>query len=791
MAKKTLNIGTTANDGTGDTLRDAAGKINDNFTELFAAAFDSVGGGGGYLTPENINTLLELNAIVGDATLVDSATIQARIDASPGASSLSIENEGTELTSEATSIDFLGRGVKSTNSGGDVSVEITGELEQQWVNIFGPDKPYGEDVWIGAATQSLGAPQIFFADTLPESSKVFDWSYDSDGGDASYAFREFTGFTDSDKDNYSGLAPYTGHRGNRNYAGTSWPLAVEIADHFDVDVYVTHTFWSGHGVAQHFYPFIDSAGDGEGTAWTEWATQSSAAKTALSGAKMDIMMFMTGDTDDAYLDNNMSCLIERYYNFIDMTEKELEVIDQSTRHVFYDQPNLERWYSWRIYRAIFETYTGNDNATWVSTADYASFDGTHPIGEGQVDQARVALQTLIAGDGKATGGISEYQRPDQPPKQPEGLKRAADHSGSVATLNKEFSLNAAQTEIAISWVWSEIVGYVLGFPVEAGSVTVGIQNISARCYIKISDAENTDNFQVFNITNSGTWDNSLPSTAGLPNHKLFTINTTVTAKAGHWPTGGTGGTGLPAAARLCFIEIVQAPGYQSPIRWPRATLDADEGGIRHNTVPVYSRGYKVPAAIDTENPFGLTTGELISSTNFDIAVPFGGIVLLDGDGKLIDSLEPTEQVYKRQFTCRMDQSGLFAQGDPGLFNMVFGDDIIAMVDIFVNLSGRRTDDYGPNKIYGATYRSLANFHDTGNAFQSSDTFASTESLVVNPDNQSFSQSGGRNVPRGVSGNGEHSWTVKGTDFYPPANAGVDYSWVADVTLVVWKYIEPV
>lgn len=35
MARKTLNKGTTANDGTGDTLRIAAGKINDNFAELY------------------------------------------------------------------------------------------------------------------------------------------------------------------------------------------------------------------------------------------------------------------------------------------------------------------------------------------------------------------------------------------------------------------------------------------------------------------------------------------------------------------------------------------------------------------------------------------------------------------------------------------------------------------------------------------------------------------------------------------------------------------------------------
>jgi hypothetical protein len=38
MAKQILDIGTTANDGTGDALRDAMDKCNDNFTELYDAS---------------------------------------------------------------------------------------------------------------------------------------------------------------------------------------------------------------------------------------------------------------------------------------------------------------------------------------------------------------------------------------------------------------------------------------------------------------------------------------------------------------------------------------------------------------------------------------------------------------------------------------------------------------------------------------------------------------------------------------------------------------------------------
>lgn len=43
MAKQTINIGTTANDGTGTPLRDAFDMINDNFTELYTDDAGDVG----------------------------------------------------------------------------------------------------------------------------------------------------------------------------------------------------------------------------------------------------------------------------------------------------------------------------------------------------------------------------------------------------------------------------------------------------------------------------------------------------------------------------------------------------------------------------------------------------------------------------------------------------------------------------------------------------------------------------------------------------------------------------
>lgn len=47
MAKQVINIGSTANDGTGDPLRDAFDKINDNFTENYTSIAALIAGSGG------------------------------------------------------------------------------------------------------------------------------------------------------------------------------------------------------------------------------------------------------------------------------------------------------------------------------------------------------------------------------------------------------------------------------------------------------------------------------------------------------------------------------------------------------------------------------------------------------------------------------------------------------------------------------------------------------------------------------------------------------------------------
>ena len=43
MAKQSINIGTSANDGTGSTLREAFDICNDNFTELYGGTTSALG----------------------------------------------------------------------------------------------------------------------------------------------------------------------------------------------------------------------------------------------------------------------------------------------------------------------------------------------------------------------------------------------------------------------------------------------------------------------------------------------------------------------------------------------------------------------------------------------------------------------------------------------------------------------------------------------------------------------------------------------------------------------------
>ena len=127
MAKQSLNIGTTANDNTGDTLRSGGDKINDNFTELYTAIGNGATVGisianpavgqvlkydGSSFSPSNLNALTSAldvagNSIIsasnGDITLVPNGTGDVRITAG---SQTTIFDGATGNVSVASTISY-------------------------------------------------------------------------------------------------------------------------------------------------------------------------------------------------------------------------------------------------------------------------------------------------------------------------------------------------------------------------------------------------------------------------------------------------------------------------------------------------------------------------------------------------------------------------------------------------------------------------------------------------------------------------------------------------------------
>jgi hypothetical protein len=77
MTKQTINLGTYANDGTGDDLRTAFTKVNSNFTDLYTqlSTFNgtNIGAGQGIFSAETAG-ILSFKSITGSGTITVSST---------------------------------------------------------------------------------------------------------------------------------------------------------------------------------------------------------------------------------------------------------------------------------------------------------------------------------------------------------------------------------------------------------------------------------------------------------------------------------------------------------------------------------------------------------------------------------------------------------------------------------------------------------------------------------------------------------------------------------------------
>lgn len=77
MAKQTINVGTTPNDGTGDKLPVAFGKVNSNFTELYQGKEDSIdtGTSNQYFRGDKVMATLNIGAVSGLQTALDAKAV--------------------------------------------------------------------------------------------------------------------------------------------------------------------------------------------------------------------------------------------------------------------------------------------------------------------------------------------------------------------------------------------------------------------------------------------------------------------------------------------------------------------------------------------------------------------------------------------------------------------------------------------------------------------------------------------------------------------------------------------
>ena len=140
MTQQTINIGSSANDGTGDPLRTAFDKINDNFNELYpvsgAGAGNNLSISGNSLISANVDgdIILDPNG-TGDVVIAIGSTIKfttftsggiPHFDASGNITSSGVIKYVDGYGAEIESILLVGGAIKTINSNQDLQIDPSG-----------------------------------------------------------------------------------------------------------------------------------------------------------------------------------------------------------------------------------------------------------------------------------------------------------------------------------------------------------------------------------------------------------------------------------------------------------------------------------------------------------------------------------------------------------------------------------------------------------------------------------------------------------------------------------------
>jgi len=129
MAKQTINIGSTANDGTGDPLRTAFQKINDNFAELYGDDSSADTFSSPQITTPTITGTTTIDHLIFNDNYISTAT-NANLELNPGGTGTIELQAATNITGNTTITGTVGitGAVTATSFSGPLTGNVTGNV---------------------------------------------------------------------------------------------------------------------------------------------------------------------------------------------------------------------------------------------------------------------------------------------------------------------------------------------------------------------------------------------------------------------------------------------------------------------------------------------------------------------------------------------------------------------------------------------------------------------------------------------------------------------------------------
>ena len=128
MAKQTINIGSSANDGTGSSLRAGGDLINDNFNEIYTAFGDGSTLSSGYITASSTATLTNKTLDLGGTGNSVTGSLAEFNTALQGDSFVSLTGSETLTNKTLTSPTLTTPIITEIDSGADILLDATGDV---------------------------------------------------------------------------------------------------------------------------------------------------------------------------------------------------------------------------------------------------------------------------------------------------------------------------------------------------------------------------------------------------------------------------------------------------------------------------------------------------------------------------------------------------------------------------------------------------------------------------------------------------------------------------------------